>query len=157
LGQQASQTQFLGASGLESAAQAAAERQLSAASGIAGTEQIARQQQLAAAGMAPQFYAQQFLPSQQLAQVGQAQMALQEPVLADAIRRFEYQQQLPYQQLQGFLSGVYGTPMGSSQLQTAQQPRTNTTLQNLSAISSIAGAFPETRKKVEDFFIERFF
>lgn len=122
-----------------------------------GFQQQAIGQQAQLAGMAPQFYAQQFLPSQQLAQVGQAQMALQEPVLAEAIRRYEYQQQLPYQQLQGFLSGVYGTPMGGSQLPTAQQPRTNTTLQNLSAISTIAGAFPETRQKVEDWVIDSIF
>ena len=122
-----------------------------------GYQQQAIGQQAQLAGMAPQFYAQQFLPSQQLAQVGQAQMALQEPVLAEAIRRYEYQQQLPYQQLQGFLSGVYGTPMGGSQLPTAQQPRTNTTLQNLSAISTIAGAFPDTRERVEDWVAKNIF
>ena len=122
-----------------------------------GFQQQAITRQAELAGLAPQFYAQQFLPSQQLAQVGQAQMALQEPVLQEAIRRYEYQQQLPYTQLQGFLSGVYGTPMGGSQLPTAQQPRTNTTLQNLSAISTIAGAFPETRKRFEDWAVDTFF
>lgn len=156
LGAQDIQTRLAGATGLESAAQAAAQRQLSAAGGVAGTEQVARQQQLAAAGMAPQFYAQQFLPSQQLAQVGQAQMALQEPVLQEAIRRYEYQQQLPYTQLQGFLSGVYGTPMGGSQMPSTQVQR-NRTAETLGAISTIAGAFPEAREEFTDWVTSRFF
>jgi hypothetical protein len=36
--------------------------------------------------------------------------------------RFQFGQQLPYQQLQGYLSSVYGSPMGSYGTQTTQQP-----------------------------------
>jgi hypothetical protein len=39
--------------------------------------------------------------------------------------RFQYQQQLPYQQLQTFLSGVYGTPMRASEYAPAPQAQTN--------------------------------
>ena len=39
--------------------------------------------------------------------------------------RFQFGQQVPYQQLQGFLSSVYGTPLGSSQFQNIPQAQTN--------------------------------
>jgi hypothetical protein len=41
------------------------------------------------------------------------------------MQRFQFGQQVPYQQLQGFLSSVYGTPLGSSQFQTIPQAQTN--------------------------------
>jgi hypothetical protein len=144
LGQQAIQTQFLGASGLESAAQAAAQRQLSAAGGIAGTEQIARQQQLAAAGMAPQFYSQQFLPSQQLGQIGAAREQISAQPLQEQMQRFQFGQQVPYQQLQGFLSSVYGTPMTGSQIPATPQAQTNRLGQTLGGAilgSQLGGQF----------------
>jgi hypothetical protein len=36
--------------------------------------------------------------------------------------RFQFGQQLPYQQLQGYLSSVYGTPLGGYGSQTQQTP-----------------------------------
>jgi hypothetical protein len=39
--------------------------------------------------------------------------------------RFQFGQQVPYQQLQGFLSSVYGTPLASSQFQNIPQAETN--------------------------------
>jgi hypothetical protein len=71
--------------------------------------------QLQGATLAPQIYGQQFLPSQQLAQVGAAREAIAAQPLQEAIQRYQFEQQVPYQQLQGFLSSVYGTPMASSQ------------------------------------------
>ena len=90
-----------------------------------GLQQQALGQQLAAAQVAPQFFASQFLPSQQLAQVGAAQEAIAQQPLQEAMTRFQFQQQLPYQQLQTFLSGVYGTPMAASQYQNIPQAQTN--------------------------------
>lgn len=78
-------------------------------------QQQAMGAQLQAATLAPQIYGQQFLPSQQLAQVGAAREAIAAQPLQEAITRYNFQQQIPYQQLQGFLSSVYGTPMASSQ------------------------------------------
>ena len=80
-------------------------------------QQQAMGAQLSGATLAPQIYGQQFLPSQQLAQVGAAREAIAAQPLQEAIQRYQFQQQIPYQQLQGFLSSVYGTPMGSSQYQ----------------------------------------
>jgi outer membrane lipoprotein SlyB len=41
------------------------------------------------------------------------------------MQRYQFSQQIPYQQLQGFLSSVYGTPMSQSQFQTQQPAQTN--------------------------------
>lgn len=82
-------------------------------------------QELAAAQVAPQFFAQQFLPSQQLAQIGAAREAIAAQPLQEAMTRYQFQQQLPYQQLQSFLSGVYGTPLASSQYQQIPQAQRN--------------------------------
>jgi hypothetical protein len=45
------------------------------------------------------------------------------------LARYQFGQQLPYQQLQGYLSSVYGTPLGSYGTQTTNAP----TYQNRSA------------------------
>jgi hypothetical protein len=105
-------------SGQLAAADYARERQL---------QQQALGQQVGASQLAPQFFGAQFLPSQQLAQVGAAQEQIQAQPLQEAITRYQYQQQLPYQQLQTFLSGVYGTPMAASQYApTAPIPQAQT-------------------------------
>lgn len=89
-----------------------------------GRQQQAMGGQISAAQMAPNIYGQQFLPSQQLAQVGAAQETLAAQPLQEAMQRYQYSQQIPYQQLQGFLSSVYGTPMAGSQYAPAAQPNT---------------------------------
>ena len=47
--------------------------------------------------------------------------------LQEAMNRFSYEQQLPYQQLSGFLSSVYGSPLGSFGVPSTMQPSTNRT------------------------------
>jgi hypothetical protein len=86
---------------------------------------LQRQQQaqgalIQGATLAPQIYAQQFLPTQQLAQVGAAREAIAAQPLQEAIQRYQFEQQAPIQQLQSFLSSVYGTPLASSNV---VQPR----------------------------------
>lgn len=87
-----------------------------------GLQQQAQLQQAQLAGLAPQFYSQQFLPSQTLAQVGAQQEAIAAQPLQEQLARYQFGQQLPYQQLQGFLSSVYGTPLGSYGTQTTNAP-----------------------------------
>jgi hypothetical protein len=94
-----------------------------------GLQQQAQLQQAQLAGLAPQFYGQQFLPSQTLAQVGAQQEAISAQPLQEQLARYQFGQQLPYQQLQGYLSSVYGTPLGSYGTQTTNAP----TYQNRSA------------------------
>lgn len=86
-------------------------------------QQAAQGALLQGATMAPQIYAQQFLPSQQLGQVGAAREAIAAQPLQEEMSRFYFQQQAPVQNLQSFLSSVYGTPMGGSQ---AAAPRVQT-------------------------------
>ena len=87
-----------------------------------GLQQQAQLAQAALAQAAPSIYGQQFLPSQTLAQVGAQQEAIAAQPLQEQLARFQFGQQLPYQQLQGYLSSVYGSPMGSYGTQTTQQP-----------------------------------
>ena len=94
-----------------------------------GLQQQAQLQQAQLAGLAPQFYGQQFLPAQTLAQVGAQQEAIAAQPLQEQLARYQFGQQLPYQQLQGYLSSVYGTPLGSYGTQTTNAP----TYQNRSA------------------------
>jgi hypothetical protein len=77
--------------------------------------------QIQGAQFAPQLFAQQFLPSQQLGQIGAAREQIAAQPLQEAIDRFQFQQQAPYSQLQGFLSSVYGTPMSQSNIPQQQQ------------------------------------
>lgn len=99
-------------------------------SNIAGTQyqqeramqQQAQLAQAQLAGLAPQFYSQQFLPSQTLAQVGAQQEAISAQPLQEQLARYQFGQQLPYQQLQGYLSSVYGTPLGQYGTSTTNAP-----------------------------------
>jgi hypothetical protein len=102
---------------------------------IVGTQydqERARQQQAMMgltniAQAAPSIYAQQYLPSQQLAQVGAQREAIAAQPLQEAMQRYSFGQQLPYQQLSGYLSSVYGSPTASYG-STSQNMSTNPTV-----------------------------
>lgn len=113
---------MLAAQGLQQAQQAALGTQLQAAGGLGTVQAQDLQRQLAAASAAPQIYGQQFLPSQTLAEVGARQEAIAAQPLQEQLSRYQFGQQLPYQQLQGFLSSVYGSPLGGYGTQTQQAP-----------------------------------
>lgn len=87
-----------------------------------GLQQQAQLGQAQLAAAAPNIYAQQYLPSQQLAQVGAAREAIAAQPLQEQMARYQFGQQLPYQQLSGYLSSVYGSPMGSYGTQTQTMP-----------------------------------
>ena len=92
-------------------------------------QQQAQGAQLAGAAQAPTMYAQQYLPSQQLAQIGAQREAISAQPLQEQMQRFSFGQQLPYQQLAGYLSSVYGSPMTGYGTQTqAQSGSTNKTV-----------------------------
>jgi len=90
-----------------------------------GFQQQAIGAQLQGSLFAPQLFAQQFLPSQQLGQIGAAREQIAGLPLQEEMARFQFGEQVPYQQLQGFLSSVYGTPMSVSQFQPIPQAQTN--------------------------------
>lgn len=139
-----------GAQGLQGAQAQQFGQQLGAAQALAAAQQQALQTRLGTAAQAPAFYAQQFLPSQALAQVGAQREAIAAQPLQEAITRFNYQQQLPYQQLGGYLSSIYGSPLGS--LTATPQQQGNSFLSNLGAGLNIAGTaanlFPQTANQV---------
>jgi len=87
-----------------------------------GLQQQAQAQQAALAAAAPAIYSQQFLPSQQLAQIGAQREAIAMQPLQEEMARFQFEQQLPQQQLASYLSSVYGTPLGSYGTQVTQMP-----------------------------------
>ena len=90
-----------------------------------GLQQQAQLAQSALGQAAPSFFQSSFLPGQALAQVGAAREQIAQQPLSEAIQRYQFSQQLPYQQLQGFLSSVYGTPMATSQYAPIPQAQTN--------------------------------
>jgi hypothetical protein len=87
-----------------------------------GLQQQAQLQLSSLAQLAPAIYGQQYIPSQQLAQVGAAQESIAAQPLQEQLARYQFQQQLPYQQLQGYLSSVYGSPMGGYGTSTQTAP-----------------------------------
>jgi len=95
-----------------------------------GLQQQAQLGQATLAAAAPSIYAQQYLPSQMLGQIGAQQEAIASQPLQEQMARYNFQQQLPYQQLSGFLSSVYGSPMGSYGTQTTNAPTYNNTTTN---------------------------
>lgn len=77
-----------------------------------------RARQEAAAAGAPQLAAADYADIGQLAQVGQTQEGYQEQALQDAINRFNFEQNLPQNKLNQFLTQVYGAPQGSQSTST---------------------------------------
>jgi hypothetical protein len=83
-----------------------------------------------------------------LAQVGAAREQIAAQPLQEAMQRYQYSQQQPYEALRGFLSSVYGTPMGQSVIPQAQR---NRTLENLGILGTVGGLIPEsTRQRAFD-------
>jgi hypothetical protein len=119
-----------------------------------GLQQQAQMGQAALAQAAPSFFQMGFLPSQALAQVGAAREQIAGQPLQEAMQRYQYSQQLPYEMLQGFLSSVYGTPMGQSVIPQAQ---TNRTAQNLGIAATIGGLIPEASRKQAIDYVTRLF
>ena len=100
-----------------------------------GLQQQAQLAQAQLAAAAPSIYGQQFIPSQQLAQVGAAREQIAAQPLQEQMQRFQFGQQLPYQQLSGYLSSVYGSPMGNFGSQTQ-----STTMPSNPLMGGLAGA-----------------
>jgi hypothetical protein len=88
---------------------------------------------------APSIYAQQYIPAQQLAQVGAQQEAIAAQPLQEAMTRYAYEQRLPYEQLSGYLSSVYGSPLGSYGTSAQQLPQATTNRTTGALAGGLAG------------------
>ena len=89
-----------------------------AAIGMGGdiyNQERARQQ--AMIGAAPGLAQADYEDINKMLQLGQIAEGYQETAIADAVNRFNFAQQAPYQKLQSYLSGAYGAPTG---MQTSQ-------------------------------------
>jgi len=73
--------------------------------------------QLQAAQMSPALAQADYADIDKLYQIGQAQESYQQAALADAMQRYNFQQNLPAAKLQSFLSAAYGAPMGQQTTQ----------------------------------------
>lgn len=71
-----------------------------------------RGRQQAMIGAAPGLAGADYTDINQLLQTGQAAEGYQEAAMADAVNRYNFAQQAPYQKLQSYLSGAYGAPAG---------------------------------------------
>lgn len=111
--QQGIQNRFAAAGGLSSGAQQGIANQL-AALGAAGQMSAADlNRQMQAAQLAPQLAEQDYLDMQKLLMVGQAREGYDATALQDQMARWNYEQNLPYQQLQRYQSAISGYPMGT--------------------------------------------
>jgi hypothetical protein len=88
---------------------------------------------------APQIYGQQYLPAQQLGQIGAQQEAIASQPLQEAMTRYAYEQRLPYEQLSGYLSSVYGSPLGSYGTSAQQLPQASTNRTTGALAGTLAG------------------
>jgi len=79
-------------------------------------------------------------PSGILAGVGAQREAIAGQPLQEAIRRFEYGEQLPYNQLAGYISSIYGSPLANRT--ASPQLQSNTDFQNIGALLNLANAVP---------------
>ncbi len=92
--------------------------------------------QLQAAQMSPALAAADYGDIDRLYQTGQAQESYQQAALADAMQRYQFQQNLPAAKLQSFLSAAYGAPMG----QQTTQPIYRNQAANIFGGAALGGA-----------------
>lgn len=117
LSQQDIANRMAGAAGLTTGTQQQFANQMAALGGLGSTAASDYARQLQAAGVAPGLAAADYGDIDRLYQIGQAQESYQQAALADAMQRYNFQQNLPAAKLQSFLSAAYGAPMGQQTTQ----------------------------------------
>jgi len=98
-------------------------------------QERARQQQ--AIGAAPQLAATDYQDIQQLLQAGQLREGYQGQQLGADIQRFNFLQNQPQQNLQNYMSLVYGNPLGRVANQTTSGAADTSTLQNVLGLAAV--------------------
>lgn len=135
LSQQDLANRMAGAQGLTSGTQQQFANQLAALGGMGSTAASDFGRQLSAAQVAPGLAEADYSDIQKLYGVGQAQETYDQAALADAMQRFNFQQNLPAAKLQSFLSAAYGAPMG----QQTTQPIYRNQMANILGGASLGG------------------
>jgi hypothetical protein len=98
-----------------------------------------RARQQAMIGAAPGLAGADYTDINQLLQTGQAAEGYQEAAMADAVNRFNFAQQAPYQKLQSYLSGAYGAPSGMQVSQPVYRNQVGNILGGAIAGAAIGG------------------
>lgn len=112
-------------------------RQLAAAGQVAGLAGQQTGQQMGAAAMVPALAQQQFMPTDQLAQVGATRESLGEAQLQDAINRFNFEEQKPFNKLNMYSQYLGNAPGG--QVQSTQPVFRNRAAGGLGGAATGAG------------------
>ena len=136
LSQQDLANRMAGAQGVSAGTQQQFANQMAALGGVGSTAASDYARQLQAAGMGPQMAMADYADIDRLYQVGQAQESYQQAALADAMQRYNFQQNLPAAKLQSFLSAAYGAPMG----QQTSQPIYRNQAANIFGGAALGGA-----------------
>ena len=100
-------------------------------------QERARQQQ--AIGAAPQLAAADYQDINQLLQAGQLREGYQGQQLGADIQRFNFLQNQPQQNLQNYMSLVYGSPLGRVGQTTASGAADTSALQNALGLAAVGG------------------
>ena len=98
-----------------------------------------RARQQAATMAAPQMSAADYQDIQNMLQAGQVREGYQGQQLQSDIARFNFLQNQPQQNLQNYLSLVYGNPLGRVASSTTSGAADTSTLQNLLGIAAVGG------------------
>jgi hypothetical protein len=98
-----------------------------------------RQRQQQATGLAPQMAATDYQDIQQLLNAGQLREGYQGQQLGADVQRFNFLQNQPQQNLQNYMSLVYGNPLGRVGQSTQSGSADTSTLQNLLGIAAVGG------------------
>ena len=98
-----------------------------------------RNKQQQAIGMAPQMAATDYQDIQQLLAAGQLREGYQGQQLGADIQRFNFLQNQPQQNLQNYMSLVYGSPLGRVGTNTQTGTTDTSTLQNVLGLAAVGG------------------
>jgi hypothetical protein len=100
-------------------------------------DERAKQQQ--AIGLAPQMAATDYQDIQQLLNAGQLREGYTGQQLGSDIARFNFLQNQPQQNLQNYMSLVYGSPLGRVGQSTTSGTTDTSTLQNILGLAAVTG------------------
>jgi hypothetical protein len=98
-----------------------------------------RQRQQQAIGMAPQMAGADYQDIQQMLQAGQIREGYQGQQIQSDMAKFNFLQNQPQQNLQNYLSLVYGNPLGRVGQSTSSGTADTSTLQNALGLAAVGG------------------
>lgn len=124
--------QQLQAGGMQADVQGSnANRALAGATGLSGNYNTQAGQQLQGIGQAPNYNSMMFGNLAQATNAGQQQQGLNQNLITDAMNRWNFQQQQPYQNLSNFIGNVQGNGVGQYASSQQQQPYFNNPMGNI--------------------------